>query len=265
MGCGFPTVCGVVASLSASPPTQRKGNRWKPLVSLAGRASCSCFVRLCVSEERFVTSGQFGTGPDALTVRLPPPSMVEERADVVDPFVDPNSGATLWAKPLSGSLWVTPNSLSFSGQPTTAPVGTYTYQLSEQFNTGPAPTGSVRFSWLADNFVQTIYACPDNFHPPASACTSFFPSSQDEEFLTPMSFEIAIDQLPIDPFFIFVDVVNLAGATPSTVNPTGLDLIISTFAPPLAVPEPSSLALLGTGAAGLLCLLRRFERRRRPV
>src|SRR5262249_6576797 len=33
------------------------GNRWKPLVSLAGRASCSCFVHLCVSEGRFVTSG----------------------------------------------------------------------------------------------------------------------------------------------------------------------------------------------------------------
>jgi hypothetical protein len=51
MGCGFPTVCGVVAGLSASPITQRTGNRWKPLVSLAGRASCSLFVRLCVSEE----------------------------------------------------------------------------------------------------------------------------------------------------------------------------------------------------------------------
>ena len=39
------------------PDTQRTGNRRKPLVSLAGRASCSCFVRLCVSEGRFVTSG----------------------------------------------------------------------------------------------------------------------------------------------------------------------------------------------------------------
>jgi hypothetical protein len=57
MGCGFPTVCGVVAWLSASPTTSEPGNGWKPLVSLTDRTSCSCFVRLCVSEGRFVTSG----------------------------------------------------------------------------------------------------------------------------------------------------------------------------------------------------------------
>jgi hypothetical protein len=57
MGCGFPTVCGVVAWPVSVPDTQRAGNGWKRLVSLAGRPSCSCFVRLCVSEGRFVTSG----------------------------------------------------------------------------------------------------------------------------------------------------------------------------------------------------------------
>src|ERR1700720_3414809 len=60
MGCGFPTVCGVVAGPLSVCNTQRAGNRWKPLVSLAGRASCSCFVRLCVSEGSFVTSGLYG-------------------------------------------------------------------------------------------------------------------------------------------------------------------------------------------------------------
>jgi len=74
MGCGFPTVCGVVAGLSASLPTQRNGNRWKPLVSLAGRASCSCFVRLCVSERRFVTSGPHGSLGTARSVTTIAPS-----------------------------------------------------------------------------------------------------------------------------------------------------------------------------------------------
>jgi hypothetical protein len=36
MGCGFPTVCGVVAWPLGVPDIQRAGKGWKPLVSLAG-------------------------------------------------------------------------------------------------------------------------------------------------------------------------------------------------------------------------------------
>jgi hypothetical protein len=53
MCCGFSTACGVV-SVPDDDDTQRTGDRWKPLVFLAGRALRSCFVRLCVSEGRFV-------------------------------------------------------------------------------------------------------------------------------------------------------------------------------------------------------------------
>ena len=70
MGCGFPTVCRVVAGPLSVPDTQRTGNRRKRLVSLAGRALRSCFVRLCVSEGGFVTSGQFWKIPDKILVHL---------------------------------------------------------------------------------------------------------------------------------------------------------------------------------------------------
>jgi hypothetical protein len=44
------------------------GNPWFPLQD---RASCSCFVRLCVSEGRFVTSGPNGDISDfALATNL---------------------------------------------------------------------------------------------------------------------------------------------------------------------------------------------------
>jgi len=71
----FRRSAGWWRGLSASPIPSEPGNGWKPLVSLTDRASCSCFVRLCVSEGRFVTSGQeayiTGTwwGPDQVSTR----------------------------------------------------------------------------------------------------------------------------------------------------------------------------------------------------
>jgi hypothetical protein len=53
----FRRSAGWWRGVSASPISSEPDNGWKPLVSLTDRASCSCFVRLCVSEERFVTSG----------------------------------------------------------------------------------------------------------------------------------------------------------------------------------------------------------------
>ena len=53
----FRRAAGWWRGLSATSIRSEPGNGWKPLVSLTDRASCSCFVRLCVSKGRFVTSG----------------------------------------------------------------------------------------------------------------------------------------------------------------------------------------------------------------
>ena len=58
----FRRSAGWWRGVSASPIPSEPDNGWKPLVSRTDRASCSCFVCLCVSEQRFVTSGHLKNG-----------------------------------------------------------------------------------------------------------------------------------------------------------------------------------------------------------
>lgn len=159
-------------------------------------------------------------------------------ADTTPPIV------SAWVNPGTTARWIGPvtNVATMSAATTT---GDYVYQTTFDLTGFDETTAVLTGQWSVDDISSTLSI---NNSPTG------FTISGASAFATLHNFSISSGFVAgLNTLQFTVNNVTVTGG----VNPSGLVVLISGTATPLAVPEPGSMALFGIGAAGLAVAYRR--------
>jgi hypothetical protein len=215
-------------------------------------ASC-LLITFAASSAKAQVLLTFGTGtqgalgsPDTHVSMTAGPAGTPANPIIIEPYPLP----TPWAPAIAGTHWVTPFASGIDA--VNAPIASYTYEFTFGLPAG-ASSLSMTLGYYVDDYVTGMSLNGHAVTPSGSAGSTTLGTTVVND---PNDFVTGTNVLDIT-------VANVAPSPPGPNNPTGLDLSGTVS----GVPEPGSLALLGTVAAAAGCRLCRrvMSRRQGPT